>query len=127
MIDSGINVNMKNDPAADRDGDILNYCRLNNITIQPWSPFMHGFFGGVFIGSDQYPELNAALENIAEKYSVTPTTIALAWILRHPAKMMPVIGTTDIGRAGECFDAANIELTRAEWYDLYKAAGNRLP
>ena len=127
LIDAGMNVNMKNDVGIVRDGSVLDYCRINEITIQPWSPFMHGFFGGAFIGDENYAELNAALDRIAETYNVTSTTIALAWILRHPAKMMPVIGTTDLERASQCFDAADITLTRAEWYELYRAAGNTLP
>ena len=127
MIDSGINVNMKTDEAAVRDGAVLDYCRLNDITIQTWSPLMYGFFGGNFVGNEQYAELGATLDRIAEKYNVTPTTIAIAWILRHPAKMMAVIGTTEPGRVAQCLDADEITLTREEWYDLYKAAGNRLP
>ncbi|HER2209573.1 TPA: aldo/keto reductase, partial [Streptococcus pyogenes] len=83
MIDSGINVNMENDAAVNRDGGILDYCRLHDITIQPWSPFQYGFFEGVFLGSDKFPELNAKIDEIAAKYEVSNTTIAIAWLLRH--------------------------------------------
>ncbi|MGG1550260.1 aldo/keto reductase [Paenibacillus ferrarius] len=127
MITSGFNVNMENAAAVNRDGGILDYCRLHDITIQPWSPFQYGFFEGVFLGSDKYPELNAKIDEIAAKYEVTNTTIAIAWILRHPAKMQPVIGTMNATRLQECIKASDIQLTRQEWYEIYLAAGNVLP
>src|SRR5690606_10373297 len=127
MIDAGINVNMENDAAINRDGSVLDYCRLHEITIQPWSPFQYGFFEGVFLGNEKFPELNQKIDEIAAKYDVTPTTIAIAWLLRHPAKMQPVIGTMNIERLIECCRAADITLTREEWYDIYRAAGNVLP
>jgi predicted oxidoreductase len=127
MISAGINVNMENDAAVNRDGSVLDFCRLHDITIQPWSPFQYGFFEGVFLGSDKFPELNQKLDEIAGQYGVSPTTIALAWLLRHPARMQPVIGTTNIDRLKDCCRASEIELTREEWYAIYRAAGNRLP
>ncbi|PLR79082.1 aldo/keto reductase [Bacillus sp. V3-13] len=127
MISNGINVNMENKSAIDRDGSVLDYCRLNDITIQPWSPFQYGFFEGVFLGSDKFPELNQKIDEIAEKYEVSNTTIAIAWLLRHPAQMQPVIGTMNVGRLKECCKASEIYLTREEWYSIYRAAGNVLP
>ena len=127
MIASGMEVNMQTDGAIDRDGSILDYCRLHDITIQTWSPFQYGFFEGVFIGSDKYPKLNALLEKLAEKYNVTPTTIASAWILRHPAKMQLISGSTSPKRIKEIAVASDITLTREEWYQLYLAAGHILP
>ncbi|WP_239616381.1 aldo/keto reductase [Cohnella mopanensis] len=127
MISNGINVNMVNDAALNRDGSVLDYCRLNDITIQPWSPFQYGFFEGVFLGSEKFPELNLVIDRIANKYEVSNTTIAIAWILRHPARMQPVIGSMNIGRLKDCCKASEIELTREEWYEIYRAAGNVLP
>ncbi|MBQ1170977.1 MAG: aldo/keto reductase [Lachnospiraceae bacterium] len=127
MIASGMEVNMQTDGAIDRDGSILDYCRLHDITIQTWSPFQYGFFEGVFIGSDKYPTLNALLDKLAEKYNVTPTTIASAWILRHPAKMQLISGSTSPQRIKEIAAASDITLTREEWYQLYLAAGHILP
>lgn len=127
MVSSGINVNMQTDSAINRDGGVLDYCRLNDITIQPWSPFQYGFFEGVFLDSDKYPELNIKINEIAEKYHVSNTTIALAWILRHPAHMQPIIGTMNIQRLHDCIKATEIILTREEWYEIYLAAGNNLP
>lgn len=127
MIKSGINVNMENAEAVDRDGYILDYCRLHDITIQPWSPFQYGFFEGVFLGSDKFPELNAKIDEVAENHGVSNTTIAIAWLLRHPAKMQPVTGTMNITRLTDCCKAADVTLSREEWYGIYRAAGNILP
>jgi predicted oxidoreductase len=122
-----MNMNMTDDMAIDRDNGTLNYCRLNKITIQPWSPFQYGFFQGTFIGSEKFPALNAKLDEIAGRYNVSPTAVALAWLLRHPAKFQPVIGTMNTARLKECVKAADITLSREEWYEIFLAAGHRLP
>ncbi|KUO97311.1 aldo/keto reductase [Ferroacidibacillus organovorans] len=127
MISNGINVNMENDAAIDRDGSILDYCRLHDITVQPWSPFQYGFFEGVFLGSDKFPELNRVIDAVAAKYGVSNTTIAIAWLLRHPAKMQPITGTMNLDRIKDCCKASDITLTREDWYEIYRAAGNILP
>ena len=127
MIQSGINVNMYNESGVNRDGGVLDYCRLNNITIQPWSPMQYGFFKGCFIDNEKFPELNETMGRIAEKYNVSKTTIAFAWILRHPAKMQPVTGTTNLTRLSDCLKGAEVILSREEWYEIYRAAGNILP
>jgi predicted oxidoreductase len=127
MIASGVNVNMENDAAVSRDGSVLDYCRLNDITVQPWSPFQYGFFEGVFLGNDKFPELNRKIYEIAANYGVSNTTIAIAWLLRHPAHMQPVTGTMNPGRLRDCCKASEIQLTRQEWYDIFRAAGNVLP
>lgn len=127
MISAGINVNIRNDDAMSRDGYVLDFCRLNDITVQAWSPFQHGFFGGTFLDNDQFPALNAKINEIAAAYGVANTTIALAWLLRHPARIMPVTGTMNVTRLRDCAKASEITLTREEWYAIYLAAGNRLP
>ncbi|GMA52554.1 aldo/keto reductase [Alicyclobacillus contaminans] len=127
MISNGMNVNMENDAAINRDGSVLDFCRLHDITIQPWSPFQYGFFEGVFLGNDKFPELNRKINEIAAKYEVSNTTIAIAWLLRHPANMQPVIGTMNTERLKDCCKASEIRLTREEWYEIYRAAGNVLP
>lgn len=127
MITQGLHVNMCDDGAVNRDGSVLDFCRLNDITIQPWSPFQYGFFEGVFLGSDKYPKLNEKICEIAQKYGVTDTCIAMAWLLRHPAKLQPITGTTNTTRLADCVKATEITLTRKEWYEIYLAAGNILP
>ena len=127
MIQSGINVNMYNESGVNRDGGVLDYCRLNKITIQPWSPMQYGFFEGCFINNKKFPEVNETLQRIGNKYGVSETTMAFAWILRHPAKMQPVTGTTNLTRLADCLKASEIQITREEWYEIYRAAGNILP
>ena len=127
MIDTGINVNMQIDASIDRDGSILDYCRLKEITIQPWSPFQYGFFEGVFLDNDKFPELNARITAVAASRGVTNTEIAIAWLLRHPARMQPILGTTNPTRVKDSCKASDVKLTRQEWYDIYLAAGNKLP
>lgn len=127
MIDQGINVNTQFDGAVDRDNSVLAYCRQHGITVQAWSPFQYGFIKGVFLGNPDYPDINKALEEMAEKYSTTPTALAAAWILRLPQSMQVVVGTTKETRVREAAKAADITLSREDWYALYRAAGNKLP
>lgn len=127
MVDQGVTVNMKHENSVDRDGGILDYCRLKRITIQPWSPFQYGFFEGVFVDSPKFPELNEAMDKIAKELGVTKTGLAVAWIQRHPAKMQTILGTTTPSRVKEVADACAVELTRPQWYEIYRAAGNILP
>jgi predicted oxidoreductase len=128
IIDSGIALNMNINQSINRDSSILEYCRLHDITIQAWSPYQKGFFEGTFLGDyEQYPELNNVLNRIAEKYSVTNTAIATAWITRHPANIQVVLGTTKPKRLKEACRGSEISLTRQEWYEIYQAAGNMVP
>ena len=127
MISQGIHVNMLDDRGINRDGSVLDYCRLKDITIQPWSPFQYGFFEGVFVDNPKFPELNRVLDTIAANHGVSKTTLTLAWILRHPAKMQPITGTTSQKRLKDCLAAPDVNLSREEWYQIYMAAGNILP
>lgn len=127
MIDAGINVNMHVDGSVVRDGSILDYSRLKDMTIQAWSPFQYGFFEGVFLDNEKFPELNQTIDKIAEAKGVTNSAIAIAWILRHPAKIQPIVGTTSATRLKEIAKASTITLTRQEWYEIYRVAGNKLP
>lgn len=127
LVDAGFNVNMYKDESVTRAGDTLEYCRLKGIPLQAWSPLQYGFFEGVFLGNEKFPELNAAIDALAEKYGVTPVAIAFAWILRHPTFKQVVTGTTTPERMEEICKAADIRLTHEEWYALYFAAGNTLP
>ena len=127
MIDAGINVNIHNNDAVMRDGGTLDYCRLNDITIQAWSPYQYGFFEGVFLDNEKFPELNKVIDRITKDKGVSNVTIATAWILRHPAKIQVVAGTMNTGRIKEIAKAGNVELSREEWYEIYTAAGHVLP
>jgi predicted oxidoreductase len=127
FITQGLHVNMLDDTALNRDGGVLDFCRYNDITIQPWSPFQYGFFRGVFLNNSEFPKLNAVIDRIAAGYGVSNTTIVMAWLLRHPAGFQPVTGTTNIARLADCVKAAELTISREEWYEILMAAGNTLP
>ena len=127
LVANGMEVNMETPGSIDHDGSLLDYCRLHDITLQAWSPLQMPAWKGCFLGSDEYPELNQKLRELAEKYHVSDTTIAAAWILRHPANMQLITGTASESRLREIIAACDIALTRKEWYELYLAAGHPLP
>ena len=129
IVMQGLASNMQGaEQSETRDGGgILDYCRLNDITVQAWSPFQAGFFTGVFLGSPDYPELNAVIDRLAAAYDVPPIAIATAWITRHPANMQVVLGTTSADRVAGAALGSDIPLTRAEWYELVRAAGYQVP
>ncbi|KAB8169768.1 aldo/keto reductase family oxidoreductase [Streptomyces sp. 3MP-14] len=106
-------------------GGVLDYCRLNGITVQTWGSFQG--HGRVFLGSPEHPELNAVIDRLADRYAVTPTAIATAWITRHPANMQVVLGTTTPTRVADAVAGSNLPLERAEWYELFRAAGHHIP
>lgn len=126
-FESGFHVNMEDSQAAMRDGSIFEYCQLHDVVIQAWSVLQFGYFKGNFVGNEKFQALNQVLERLAIKYGVTPSTIAISWILRYPAKMQAVVGTTNPKHLREVSQAANFSLTRKEWYEIYLAAGNNLP
>ena len=122
-----MNVNMKNSESVMHDGSFLEYARINGITIQAWSPFQYGFFDGSFIDNEDFPELNAALRSIGEKYSLSNAATAAAWILRHPANIQVIVGTMNPNHLSDVCKASDVVLTRSEWYEIYRAAGHCLP
>ncbi|WP_026874733.1 aldo/keto reductase [Jiangella gansuensis] len=129
IVAQGVAANMHGeDQSVTLDGGgVLDYCRLQDITVQAWSPFQAGFFNGVFLGSPRYPELNAVIDRLAAKYDVPPIAIAVAWITRHPARMQVVLGTTTPERVAGATRGSDLPLTRPEWYELFRAAGYRVP
>ena len=128
LFAQGVAANMAGlDQSISRDIGLLDYSRLKGMMLQAWSPFQKGFFDGIFLGDKAYPELNAAIDELAAKYGVTPTGIAVAWIVRHPANIQVVLGTTNPGRVRESAAGSDVTLTREEWYRLFRAAGHTLP
>lgn len=126
-FESGFHVNMEDSQAAMRDGSIFEYCKLHDVVIQAWSVLQFGYFKGNFVGNEKFQQLNQVLNRLALKYSVSPSAIAIAWVLRYPAKMQAVVGTTNPKHLREVSQAVNFSLTRKEWYEIYLAAGNNLP
>ena len=129
IVAQGVSANMlaEQQSVTMDGGGIVDYCRLNDITIQAWSPFQAGFFTGVFLDNPEYPELNAAIDALAKKYDVPPIAIATAWITRHPANMQVVLGTTSPDRVTGAALGSDIPLTRAEWYELFRTSGHLVP
>lgn len=126
-FESAFHVNMEDSQAAMRDGSIFEYCKLHDVVIQAWSVLQFGYFKGNFVGNEKFQALNQVLDRLAIKYGVTSSIIAISWILRYPAKMQAVVGTTNPKHLREVSRAANFSLTRKEWYEIYLAAGNNLP
>jgi len=127
MIASSLHMNNKDDEGLVRDGGVLDYCRLHDITIQAWSPFQYGFFQGVFLDNPKFPALNQVIDRIAKGYGVTNTAVAVAWISRHPARIQTILGTTTPQRVKDAAASQKFQLTRLEWYEIYRAAGYTLP
>ena len=127
MFDAFFDVNMENDESVMRDGGILQYCAQHDMAIQAWSVLQHGYFGGVFIDDPDYAGLNEALERVASDHNSTKTAVAINWVLRYPAKMQALVGTTRPERIRESASACDWEMSREEWYEIYFGAGHRLP
>ena len=126
-IDFNIHTNMTDEQSIDHDRGVLDYSRLHNMTVQAWSPFQYGQIEGNFIGNPKFPEVNDALQKVAEQKGVSKNAIAAAWILRHPANTQVIIGTMTPAHIIDSAKGADISLTAQEWYDIYLAAGNDLP
>ncbi len=127
MISAGMNVNTLNDEAINRDGGLLDYCRIHDIRVQAWSPFQHGFFKGVFIDHPEFETLNQVMQKLADQYGVSKTAIAIAWLLKHPAGIQPIIGSVSEKHISEACESLSVNLEKKEWYDLYLASGAKLP
>lgn len=127
MISEGLFVNMSEDEGSLRSGNLLEYSFLKGIELQAWSPLMASWDDGSFIDNPKYETLNNKLQELSDKYNVTKNAIAIAWILRHPSNITPVVGTTSINHLLQLVKAKEINLTREEWYSLYLSAGHILP
>lgn len=127
LVDEGMNVNIHSAHAMQQGGGTLDYCRLNDITIQAWSPFQHGMFEGPFQTSEKYAEMNDAIRTIAAEKGASESAVAVAWILRHPAKIQALLGSMNEKRLSEMCAGGDVDLTRQEWYQIYRAAGNPIP
>ncbi len=128
MIDFALHANMQIDASVDRDGGILEYCRRRNITIQAWSPFQYGTWDGVYLGNEEkWGELNRVLRELSQQKGISPEAVVISWILRHPAGIQPIVGTTNAQRLRGICRADGSLISRPEWYRVYQAAGHKLP
>ena len=127
MIASGANVNLPCEDGVNYDGYLRDYCRLKGITIQPWSPLQYGFIAGSFVDNRKYKSLNKVIDELAEKYGLTSTGMAIAWLMRLPEKMQPIVGSTNPDRIKAVAVASDVTISREDWYRIYREAGYRLP
>lgn len=127
MISEQLETNTYSQNGLSRTMGLLDYCRLNNIRIQTWSPLQFGTFQGTFIDNPNYGPLNSKLWELSQKYGVSKAAIAAAWNLRLDKNVQVVVGTTNVDHFNDFLKARNINLTREEWYALYMSAGYSLP
>ena len=128
LIDNGLYVNnLTTDRSTNRDNGLLDYCRLHDITIQAWSPLQFGMFKGCFVDHPDFPELNRVLGDLSKKHGVPKTAVAIAWILRHPARMQAIAGTMNPAHLRDICAASKVEMSHNEWWQLYLASGKFLP
>ncbi len=131
LISSGVDWNI-NDRGFNHDA-CLEYCQLHNICIQAWSPLAHGFLDDRPV-ADEHPDqeiiksVQEEIQIIAHQNNCSPSAISLAWLLRIPGFVQPIIGSTKPERIKAAADAASIQLSRDDWYRLFLAGrGQRLP
>lgn len=127
ILNQGMFFNTSDNEAIDHSSGILEYCQLNDIQIQAWSSLMASWEDGTFIDNPKYEKLNQKLQELADEYNVNKNAIAIAWILKHPANIVPIVGTTSIEHLKQICEAQNINISKKQWYDLYLAAGHCLP
>ena len=130
MLDEGIVFNQDRPGRSERNGGTLEYCRQHDITIQAWGALAWGrLTGGAKTPlTDMQTKTATVLADLAKAKGVSGEAILVAWLLRHPAKIQPVIGTTNRERIGASCAGDGITLTREEWYTLFIAGrGERLP
>jgi predicted oxidoreductase len=129
MLNEGIVFNQDN-PLLSRNEGTIEYCRLHNITLQAWGSLAWGLLTGREIEkpAEKNTQTTVLVAEMAKEKNVSPEAILIAWILRHPAKILPVIGTTNTARIAAACQGDNVSLTREEWYKLFTAGrGEGLP
>ena len=128
VFNDDIMANQLRDEYASADGT-LNYCRLNKIQVQAWTPVAYGrIFNPPAEADERLKNVARQLTVYAKEKGCGEDAVALAWLLRHPAKIQPVIGTTKPERIASSCKADGVEITREEWYTLFNLArGKAVP
>ena len=129
MLNEGIVFNQDN-PLLSRNEGTLEYCRKHNITLQAWGSLAWGQLTGREVENppEKITKTAALVSAMAQEKGVSGEAILTAWILRHPANIQAVIGTTNLSRIRACCQADTITLTREEWYRLFNSGrGEALP
>ena len=124
-LDTGVEVNRSGDPA--QAAGLVDACRVRGLRVQAWSPVAGGALGRGDLDPSRW-DLRDVVADVAEREGTTLSGVLLAWLLRHPAGIQPVIGTTNPDRIAEACAAADLRLSREDWYRLFVAArGGTLP
>jgi len=129
LLDEGIIFNQDN-PLITRNEGTIEYCRLHNITLQSWGSLAWGMLSGrePRQPSAKITKAAAIISEMAKQKGVDVEALLVAWILRHPANIQAIIGTTRPERIKAACRGADFSLTREEWYELYIAGrGEALP
>lgn len=129
-LDTGVHVNQEAARQNTFPEGTLEYCQMENIQIQSWGSLAKGLYSGKNIENESESVKNTAalVQKLAEEKQTTPEAIVLAWLMRHPAGIQPVIGTANPDRIKASADAVTVTLTRDEWYTLYVSSrGVNLP
>jgi len=122
MIGNGVLVNQTAALYANT-GSVLEYCRLNDITVQAWSPVAGGqLFNPPTDAPENVRAVARLIADMAEQKGTTREAIALGWLLRHPAGIQPILGTHKPERIADSVKADEVTLDRKEWYSLLEAA-----
>jgi predicted oxidoreductase len=118
-----INRGLESDGTFQGAGGVVDYCRANTIQLQAWSP-LRGVLNRGPDANAQVREAAQRLETLAQQKGTTLPTLALAWLLRHPAGILPFTGASKPEHIIENCAADRVSLSREEWYDCLAAATN---
>lgn len=127
LVREVLNLNMNNEEGTEHTGELFFYMKRYNITLQCWSPYQVGFFGGSIFKDPSMKELNEYLDVLAKKYNVSKCAIATSFLLTLGNGIQVITGSTNIRHVQESIDGIKIKLSKAEWYTLYRKSGNLLP
>lgn len=127
-LEDGITTNS----AANRDTGYapgtLEYCMMNNVRLQAWGSLAQGRYTGAKVENSNDRATADLVAQLAGEYQTTPEAIALAWLMRHPANIAPVLGSTNIDRIKASQKAEDVHLSREHWYKLFESArGQEMP
>ena len=127
MIDQVMYTNVPNTKVSKEADDLFFYLKRKNIIIQAWSPFQFGFFEGSIFDEEKYPIINQVLDKYASIYHTSKCAIASAFLLKLDKNLIVITGSTNINHIKEALDGENINLSRKDWYAIYKECGHILP
>lgn len=126
-VSESLETNTYSPNGVSRSMGIIDYCRMEKVVIQAWSPLQHGTFAGTFLDSPAYGPLNDRLREIAARHQVPKAAVAAAWLTRIPPATQVICGSCSREHFSEMLAGRNLLLSREEWYALYMSAGYALP